>query len=60
MHPFFSIQRLQYVDEMSYKLERRIHEVKFNDTMMNGSKSCEKEECITPFGTMKTWNLSKT
>ena len=31
MHPFFSIQRLQYVDEMSYKLERGIHEVKVND-----------------------------
>lgn len=31
IHPFFSIQRLQYVDEMSYKLEHGIHEVKCND-----------------------------
>lgn len=31
VHAFFSIQRLQYVDEMSYKLERGIHEVKFNE-----------------------------
>lgn len=28
---FFSIQRLQYVDEMSYKLERGIHEFRFNE-----------------------------
>ena len=31
IHPFFSIQRLQYVDEMSYKLERGIQEVKFHE-----------------------------
>ena len=31
IHPFFSMQRLQYVDEMSYKLERGIQEIKFND-----------------------------
>ena len=29
VYAFFSIQRLQYVDEMSYKLERGIHEVRF-------------------------------
>lgn len=31
VHAFFSIQRLQYVDEMSYKQERGIHEVRFNE-----------------------------
>ena len=31
IHPFFSIQRLQYVDEMSYKLECGIQEVKFHE-----------------------------
>ena len=31
VHAFFSIQRLQYVDEMSYKLERGIHEFRFNE-----------------------------
>ena len=31
IHPFFSMQRLQYVDEMSYKLERGLKEVKFNE-----------------------------
>ena len=31
IHPFFSIQRLQYVDEMSYKLEHGIQEVKFHE-----------------------------
>ena len=31
IHPFFSMQRLQYVDEMSYKLERGLKEVKFHE-----------------------------
>ena len=31
IHPFFSMQRLQYVDEMSYKLERGLQEIRFND-----------------------------
>ena len=31
VHPFYSIQRLQYLDEMSYKLERGLDQVKFND-----------------------------
>ena len=31
IHPFFSMQRLQYVDEISYKLERGLKEIKFND-----------------------------
>lgn len=31
VHAFFSIQRLQYVDEMSYKLQRGIHEIRFSD-----------------------------
>lgn len=31
VHAFFSIQRLQYADEISYKLERGIHEVRFNE-----------------------------
>ena len=31
IHPFFSIQRLEYVDEMSYKLECGLKEIKFND-----------------------------
>ena len=31
VHPFYSIQRLQYLDEMSYKLERGLDKVKFND-----------------------------
>ena len=31
VHPFFSIQRLQYVDEMSYKLERGLKEVRYHD-----------------------------
>ena len=30
IHPFFSMQRL-YVDEMGYKLERGLQEVKFHD-----------------------------
>lgn len=31
VHSFFSIQRLQYIDEISYKLERGLREVKFNE-----------------------------
>lgn len=31
VHAFFSIRRLQYADEISYKLERGIHEVRFNE-----------------------------
>ena len=31
IHPFFSMQRLQYADEMSYKIERGLKEVKFNE-----------------------------
>lgn len=30
VHPFFSIQRLQYVDEMSYKLQRGMKEVRYD------------------------------
>lgn len=31
MDAFFSLQRLQYIDEMSYKIERGLQLVKFND-----------------------------
>ena len=31
IHPFFSTQRLEYVNETSYKLERGLKEIKFND-----------------------------
>ena len=43
IHPFFSMQRLQYVDEMSYKLERGLKEVKFNE------KNPERKRCVSSY-----------
>ena len=51
IHPFFSMQRLQYVDEMSYKLERGLKEVEFNEIYDEWTKILREKGVYHPI-----WN----
>lgn len=51
VHPFFSIQRLQYVDEMSYKLQRGLKEVRYHDIYDTWEKLLREHSVYHP-----TWN----
>ena len=57
IHPFFSMQRLQYVYEMSYKLERGLKEIKFNDIYDEWVKSMRETGVYHPIWYMRTWIL---
>lgn len=51
VHPFFSIQKLQYVDEMSYKLQRGLKEVRYHDIYDTWAKFLREQGVYHPI-----WN----
>ena len=59
IHPFFSIQRLQYVDEMSYKLDRGLKEIKFSDIYDQWVKILRERGVYHPIWNHEDMDLSK-
>ena len=59
IHPFFPYKDCNMLMKWVTNSNVEFKKSSFMKSMMNGSKSWEKEVCNILFGIMKTWNLSK-